>query len=484
MGSEHRARLSRLADRGSGSPRRQRRPRPLVGALLGGLVAIVLAAGAAATTATATPVPAPAAASGETWVFRIALDERTLFPLDPATLDDLPTTPLLVGPPADLAAGGDRRLWRWRPSPDGSTVVGFDLGWNQEAWTADDITVVVRDGLAGRERTRFHPPALVVTDEVRLSDDGRRAVLRAGWVYDGGGGGAVETDPQTWYAVDTTDGQVLATVTSDEQGPGPDGEQPFWIDPNGRRLYRLVVAPGAVDPGPWPTQLVANDLTTGEEIGRLDLPEVLAGGGAVGPVIDGEGSPVDAFVSPDVAVSGDGGRLAVIAGDGATVTVIDAAGLDIVGLHRLPPPPADQPTSALRFEDVEGNPFQTRVRRARFSADGDALFLTGFETEVDDASGGMACRSVPLRRLDLVTGAVVDGPPVVASQPLVPMASGLFAVGEIAPGCVSDMDTPVALLRLDPTTLEPLASRVLRGSQAPAFVAIPAPPDATAEETS
>lgn len=482
MGPKHRARLSRLADRGAGSPRWQRRPRPLVGPLLGALVALALAAGAAATTAPATPVPAPSAASGETWVFRIAPDGRTLVPLDPASLDDLPTTPLLVGPPADLAAEDDRRLWHWRISAAGSTLVGVDLGWNQEAWTADDITFVVRDGLTGRERTRFHPPVLVVTDDVRLSDDGRRAVLRAGWVY-GGGGGAVETEPQTWWAVDTTNGQVLATVTSDEQGPGLDSEQPFWIDPHGRRLYRLVVAPGAVAPGPRPTRLVANDLTTGEEIERLALPEVLAGG-AVGPATDEQGLPVDAFVGPDLAVSADGGRLAIVAGDGATVTVIDAARLAVVGRHRLPASPADQPTAAPRFEMVEGRPFRTRVRGARFSAAGDALLLTGFETDVDDASGEMACRSVPLRRLDLVTGAMVDGPPVVASQPVAATAGGLFAVGEVAPGCVSGMDPPVALLRLDPTTLEPLASRELREAPAPAFVAVPAPPDAAPEEGS
>jgi hypothetical protein len=53
-------------------------------------------------------------------------------------------------------------------------------------------------------------------------------------------------------------------------------------------------------------------------------------------------------------------------------------------------------------------------------------------------------------------------------------AGGLYAVGELEPGCVSGPETPYALLRLDPATLAPLARRDLRDVGSPAFLAVPA----------
>lgn len=448
------------------SVKRSRRPLLALALLLalGGLPAVAAEA-------------TPTGGAGEgTWLFRFGADDwRTLTPLDPETLADLPTAPLTIGPPTDLAGGDDRRFWQWRLSADGSTRLGAEFAWFQEDFDGGDVTFVVGDGLTGPERARFHPPELVVTDRTLLARDGRRAVLRRGWVYEGGGGGAVATDPPTWYAVDTAAGRVVATVTSGERGPGLAGEQPSWIDPAGRRLYRLVVAPDAPDPGPWPTQLVADDLATGQEVGRVDLPEVRVGGGNVGPVVAGRFDPVESFLLADVAVSPGGGRLVVAHADGAALTLIDAPRMVVERVVRLPAPvtsPSPPP-----FEEVDGNPFENRVRRATYAPGGDAVYLSASEAIVDPATGRVGCRALPLRRVDLLTGAVVDGPPVELAQPLVPTPDGLYAVVEVVAGCTSGSETPSALLRLDPVDLAPLARRELRGVSNPAFLAAPAAVD-------
>ncbi len=448
--------------------------RPRLSWLVLGLVLLVLLVGNL--TATADSVASPATRKGAARLFLIDEDGQTLLPLDPQRLTDLPDAePVAVEPPPDLEErGDDRRLWYWLLSGDGGTLVGVDFAWGQEEWEAEDLTFVVRDGLAGPERGRFHPPALVVTDATRLSHDGRRAVLRRGWVYDAGGGGSVALDPQTWYALDTTDGRVLATITSVEGGTGPGGEQISWVDPAARRLYRLVVAPDAPDPGPWPTQLVVDDLESGQEIGRIDLPEVRAGGGRVGPLVSGSGVPVESFLYPDVAISPDGHHLAIANGDGTALTLIDAERMAVERVIELPAPrPAETIATPAPLEEISGSPYESRVARALFATDGEAVFVAGYEATVDIGSGRMSCRSLPLRRVDLATGATAAGPPVVVWQALAPTAEGIYAVGEVTPGCVSYRDTPFALVRLDATTLAPLARRELRGNASPAFVAEP-----------
>src|SRR5439155_10433818 len=115
----------------------------------------------------------------------------------------------------------------------------------------------------GAERARFAAPARDVG--ATPSRDGRRVLLQ----HRAAGPGF---EHHEWYLVDAADGRMLARGEADETAAQT------WADPDLRRLYRVLMpinAPG--QRGPEPVAVVAYDLASGAEVGRLALPDVRGG---------------------------------------------------------------------------------------------------------------------------------------------------------------------------------------------------------------
>ena len=174
--------------------------------------------------------------------------------LDAATLDPRTDSPAVELGPSVI----DRSVLPVL-SADGSTLVQL----------SHDGAVVVRAGLLGPERIRISPDVMV--GDLAVSRDGRRVVVLA--IGDASG---VDLGGPAWKVFDATDGHLLSSV---QGGEGPDPWEIFAVDADARRLYRLALDPGVdtAGTGPRPTQLIAHDLATGAEAGRIALPRVLAG---------------------------------------------------------------------------------------------------------------------------------------------------------------------------------------------------------------
>lgn len=82
---------------------------------------------------------------------------------------------------------------------------------------------------------------------------------------------AGQTRPSAWYILDTADGRLLATV----RGEAPNSFQ-GWIDADAPRLYHRVDPGSDMGVAPRPLRRIACDPTSKAELGRLDLPAVLA----------------------------------------------------------------------------------------------------------------------------------------------------------------------------------------------------------------
>lgn len=369
-------------------------------------------------------------------------DRQTLRPLDPGTLADRPNGPT-------LALGLPDAGWSAAISADGSTLA---------AWSLDPAsnTVLVLDARTGAERVRLDRDA--DGEIAALSRDGRRLVLFA---WDSG-----------WHLVDTHDGRTLASIPR-----GPLGILASAIDPDARRLYRLVPP---VDPAPSlaalsdaAPELVAHDLTTGAEIGRLPLLGVVAGlweAGATPGAQFGE-------LWPALAVSPDGRRLAIAHADRDALTLVDATRLAIERtatlhhpttfferLHRLLPL-VPQGAAAKHSKGI--------TLQAAFSPDGERLYVHGFASTVDDDENGFTqtAHGLGLRAVDIGSGEILaEGLPGEIFGRVVPAPDGrnLYVAGpEGGSRLLAWVQEPPGgwpkpvyrLRRLDADTLDPLADR-------------------------
>lgn len=282
-----------------------------------------------------------------------------LLPLDPETL-------------GDMGGGGKVELGLpyWTLSADGSTLAAIEYARNSGGnLPPDQVTIVVRDGLTGGERARFHPPEHVVFP--RLSADGARLLVESR--QDMGG-----PRPTTWYVLDTTDGRVLAAVETAELG----GHQ-VWLDAGARRLYQLVIANaaggGINNTGPRPARIVAYDLTTGAEIGRRELPEVLAGSWQTDRKV--QGYPVTAQLHPGIALSPDGRRLAIVHADADALTLVDTERLAVERTVPLARPVGLLERLSLAPRVARAKYLEGIMRQALFAPDGRHLYVYGTEAK-------------------------------------------------------------------------------------------------------
>ena len=392
--------------------------------------------------------------------------------LDPETLADQPD-----GPSINLGGPGWFGI-NAAVSADGSTVVGDEVGPPRSRPTereireaaAKDAVIVVWDGRSGAERTRFTLPfSSGALNGLRLSRDGSQLVVTV-YPYSEALGPNQGTDPPGWHVVDTTDGRVLGMVPFDQNGAW---HVESWIDPDARRLYRLFL-PHWTDEttGPGPARLVAHDLTTGVEVGRLELPEVQGGTWATGRSIEsewGQTLQVIAELRPGVALSPDGQRFAFVYANEDAVTLVDAERLEVERTISLTQPAGIGerllgllplvPRSAAAKSPTEGT-----VRRAVFAADGRHLYVMGNETDTTD-DGKWTSRPMPMRVVDLDDGEIVTETSQGDWHVVHPSADGrsLYVAVSLPDEAGDDDDPPMLLRRLDPLTLAVRAERTFPG---------------------
>ncbi|MGH2535375.1 MAG: hypothetical protein ACRDJW_24200 [Thermomicrobiales bacterium] len=393
-------------------------------------------------------------------------DTWDVTPLNPKTLAEIATDqPTTSQPPA--WAGSLSEEWSphlWALSADGSTYVAVESRQWINGVPVKEATIGVYDAQTGVERIRFDLPAFV--RDTRLSYDGTRLVIQAhpnpAQIGDVG-----RHDPPEWFVVDTADGHVVAKIESDEQNGW---HADSWIDPTASRLYRLFIPYSPEKTGPGATRIVANDLTTGADIARLDLPEVRSGVWVTDrthTVTGGVEYPVIAELRPGVALSPDGKMLALVHADVDAVTLIDTARLLVertVTLSRpigwedrlialLPLVPADAAAKGAQ----EGTALQ-----AVYAADGRHLYVFGSETTTDD-EGEVAARSLGLRLIDLKQAEIAVSAEELADEwisRVVPSPNGrdLYVCGFLLADDLTIL-SPSRLWRLDASTLEVHATR-------------------------
>ena len=435
-----------------------------LGTLLAFILTLILAGGVASLGG-AQPGPrslAPAAAPAGPTQMLVSEGGRAessrLLPVDPLTLADIPS--------ADLLAL-DGPAWATAVSADGSTAVTLLFERTAANPYPPEVTVAVRDLAAGADAITYKLPLILNGPSVRLSGDGSRMVLMAmpddvGMVPPGAGG------PPSWHVVATATGQTIATVPGDPNGVWPSGT---WIDPGATRLYRLLLEIGPGTTGPAPVVLVAHNLTTGVEIGRLEVPDVLGGSWDTGKTFPIPGTetmmPLVATQIPGGALSPDGSLLALVHADGDAVTLIDTARLTVqrtVSFHKeagigerltalLPLAP--------QISAAKVPPLGTTVR-ATFAADGRHLYAWGSETEMDD-DGAITMLDLPLRLIDTEDGILVAETDSGSFPYIYPTADG-SALYTLSSGEPNDGGNPPVLLRrLNPVTLAIEAQRALPG---------------------
>jgi plastocyanin len=339
-------------------------------------------------------------------------------------------------------------------SADGSTLVQLGAGGK----------IVVRAGLLGPERIRFSPD--VTVGDFALSRDGRRLVVYA----IGDALGDALSGP-AWRVFDTGDGRLVASI---QGGEGRDPWETFAIDADAHRLYRLALDPGGdqgSSTGPQPTQLIANDLATGSEVGRIALPQVRAGfwQSEETVTIGGGEEPLMRELIPALAVSPDGRHVAVVHAEEEAMTLVDSERMAIDQTLEL-----EHPASAwsrllawasLSPQSASAKALEGTERRAVFAPDGARLFVSGTQARVED--GEPVFHGLGLRAIDIETGDV--GVELSGDAPIdriVPSPDGgsLYVITSVTnPATEPTAGTmPFLLRRLDAETLEPIAERAFK----------------------
>jgi hypothetical protein len=401
------------------------------------------------------PVAAEAQPSPSAYALYASVDaEHAYQRLDPATLE----------PMAGESIAFESEYQSAVVSADGSTSVMID---SSKQATLDGW-IVVYDGMLQRERL-----AIDVDEEVwdpRLSADGSRVTLRTQIMC-----GPYGCDPLTWYTYDTDSGELIsitsvdltdyvggAMVSSDADRLyiGYYQRPPAPSDPATRK------PPGSRETGPWPLRIAAFDLDTGEEIGRMTVPGVMAGSWQIEP---SDQTDAGEYITPAIALSPDGAAIAVVDAGMTTLTLIDAGSLSVTATRDIHERESTA-SRALRWLGILPGAAQAKVAQGRsvsatFSPDGEGLYLTGEEIGVGDTVDDVTGRGFGVLRVDVGSGEItarsLDGhhPSTILPSP---DGRSLYVLRPAVPwwesvGGPSDF----ILYRLDAATLEPLVERTL-----------------------
>jgi hypothetical protein len=380
---------------------------------------------------------------------------RAYQPLDPVTLQNM--------------TGGQPLTFEFdwpglAVSADGSTSVVIDPSQGPL-----DDWIVVYDGLGGPERL-----AITVEEAVfnpRLSADGSRLVVEPGIMCGPSGCGE-----RTWYTYDTRTGELLSTTHLDSSDP----VWPDMLAPAGNRLYYPFVerqergtdpatpASTGIASGPWPLQIATFDLDTGLEIARTRVPQVFAGSWQAESI---DQMYVGEMELPAIALSPDGSRIAVVNPAMTTLTLIDTGTLEVEDVHSIYVP-VGWTGRFLEWLGIAPQTAEAKVSRGRslravFAADGQHLYLTGYETTVGETIEGYEGHGFGLMRIDTGTGEItasaLEG---LDADMILPSPDGEFVylLRPEIPWWNNDGQSPGYVVeRFDAESLAPLAQRTFEG---------------------
>jgi WD40 repeat protein len=380
-----------------------------------------------------------------TWLYQLeSRYGRTLMPLNPLTLQDMPTA---IGVPLGSVTAPNPHAWMLT-SADGSTVASVSyLGGNATTDTrARDITVRVFDEATGFERAHFHPSVPILTQG--LSPDGSQ--LSGPRLTPVGSGDSLH---RVWCAVSTRTGRTVRTVQMVDADAWPAA-----YDFSGQRLYALDVHPfNSQTHRPQTPAVLAYDVRSGRQIGVLNLQGVLAGSGLTDREVNGR--RVYAEWSPGLALSPDSRRLALLDGNTETLDLIDTASLKVVRTEAV-----THPASLIeRFGAWLGIVPQVALAKGgegvvltvRFSPDGTRLYVWGRRGSFD-AAGSFIYQSLDLEVVRVDGGQILaETQKTMQTMPLgfSPDGSALYTLSASA-----DLQGWV-LRRVDPVTLKVAAER-------------------------
>jgi hypothetical protein len=295
-------------------------------------------------------------------------------PLDPLTLEDIPGGTQLSWPGDEASASVSQpdSFPEFAASTDGSTYVHLNPA---------DYTVKIHDGWDGPLR---HSISISSQQFIaNLGQDGRYLTLEEGLGCDPSACG-----PRTLHTYDTFTGELVSTTSATDRNPG----WPKMFAPDGTRLYEPIYDTTGnslatqVD-GPWPLSIVAYDLLSGLEIARLAVPGIVGGSWPGDPI---DGMHVGLYEEPAIALSPDGSTIAAIDPAMEKLVTIDAGNLSIEDTRSI-----SQPTglfsSLLNWlgilpQGAEAKVGEGRSLGAKWSADGQLLYVTGYETQLDETT--------------------------------------------------------------------------------------------------
>jgi hypothetical protein len=242
-------------------------------------------------------------------------------------------------------------------------------------------------------------------------------------------------------------------------------------------MYVAFVPGDDYPDGPVPLEIAQYDLRSGLEVGRIELAGVLAGSWFPADGSDRLGL-VNEAVTPGVAVSPNGGQLAVFDALTGRISLIHASSMT-VDRSFLP----ERPTSWLERlggwlsphpRSAEAKLMEGSVFKADYSADGSSLYVSGRTVEVGETMGEIDANALGMQRIDLQSGEIraealegIDIQEVWAS----PDGSGLYVFGYDEPWETATNGVAPHLRRLDAEILTVEAEREL--PMASQVVAVP-----------